>query len=382
MKFLFLFFSIGLLVSQESGSTLFGGAAAMDSVINDAVSTAEIPGAVVAVGHNGRIVYEKAYGSRALIPVREPMTVDTIFDAASLTKVIATTSSVMKLLEQGRIRLADRVTTYLPEFQGGKSEITVRQLLTHFSGMRPDLDLQPEWSGYQTGIQKAVIDPPAAPPGTRFTYSDINFILLGEIVHRVSGKPLDEFARDQIFRPLAMDHTTFRPPAAWFANIAPTEIPAPGQPPLRGVVHDETTRYMGGVAGHAGLFTTAGDLAKFAQMMLNLGELNGTRIFSPIAVQTMTAPQTPPDQYVVRGLGWDIDSPFAGNRGDLFPPGLSYGHTGFTGTSIWIDPTTKSYVILLANAVHPHRKLAITGLRARVATVQHMGVPGRPRLRI
>ena len=383
MKFLVLFFSVGLLVSQVTipvqapagqNSSPFGVAAGyMDNTITSAIADGELPGAVVLLGHNGKIVYEKAYGWRALVPTREPMTLDTIFDAASLTKVLATTPSMMKLVERGQVRLNDLVTRYLPEFEGGKTEITVRELMTHYSGLRPDLDLTPEWSGYQAGIKKALGEYPIVPPATRFIYSDINFILLGEIVHRVSGKPLDEFAHDEIFQPLGMKETTYLPPASWKPRIAPTEIPPGEQMPLRGVVHDETTRFMGGVAGHAGVFTTAADLAKYAQMLLNLGEYNGVRLFSPITVQTMTSPQSPVDQIAKRGLGWDVDSPFSGNRGDLFPRG-SFGHTGFTGTSLWVDPVTHTYVILMANSVHPHRKAAITSLRGRVASVAAAGL--------
>jgi uncharacterized protein YbbC (DUF1343 family)/CubicO group peptidase (beta-lactamase class C family) len=344
----------------------YSGSASIDSVIEEAVKAGQIPGAVCLIGQPGKVLHYKAYGSRALVPAKEAMTPDTIFDAASLTKVVATTSSVMKLFEEGKIRLNDKVTTYLPGFQNGKSDITVRHLLTHFSGMRPDLDLQPEWSGYETGISKALVDKPVAQPGERMIYSDINFILLGEIVRKVSGRPLDEYARTEVFEPLGMKESTFNPPAAWRDRIAPTEM-VKGKV-LRGVVHDETTRYMGGVAGHAGLFTSARDLARFATFLLNLGELDGKRIVSPLTVRKFTEPQTPPHQATLRGLGWDIDSPFSGNRGELFPIG-SFGHTGFTGTSLWIDPSTKTFVILLANSVHPKRGPAITALRGKVATI-------------
>ncbi len=346
----------------------FRASSRLDAVVQEAIERDEIPGAVLWVGHKGVVVHRKAYGFRALAPRRERMTLDTIFDAASLTKVVATTSAVMKLFEAGQLRLNDRVTRYLPEFQGGKSEITVRDLLTHFSGLRPDLDLEPAWSGYETGIQKALTDAPVAPPGTRFIYSDINFVLLGEIVRRLGGKPLDAYCGEMIFRPLGMRETMFRPPERLRPRIAPTEI-LPGQRlPLRGVVHDPTARFMGGVAGHAGMFTTAADLARFAEMMLAGGRRRGVRIFSAATVEKFTTPQSPPHQPVLRGLGWDVDSPYSGNRGELFPLG-SYGHTGFTGTSLWIDPATQTYVILLANSVHPKVRPAITSLRSRVATV-------------
>ncbi len=348
--------------------TTFSGAADADEQIGRAVQSGLIPGAVLLVGCGGRVVYRKAYGERALIPRREPMTEDTMFDAASLTKVIATTPSIMKLFEQGKIRIDDPVTNYLPEFQGGKSDITVRDLLTHFSGLRPDLDLKPAWSGYETGIQRALIDKPVRPPGIRFVYSDINFILLGEIVHRLSGRLVSGFARENIFEPLGMHDTMFQPGADRMPRIAPTEIDPATDKPIRGVVHDDTSRYMGGVAGHAGMFTTAGDLAKFAQMMLDRGQAGGIRLFSPLTIEKFTTPATPASQAILRGLGWDIDSPFSSNRGELFPIG-SYGHTGFTGTSVWIDPTSRTYVILLTNVVHPHRGKSLSSLRSRVATI-------------
>ena len=346
----------------------FPGSAALDEQVEQAIRDGLIPGAVLVAGRDGRILHRKAYGNRALVPAREGMAIETIFDAASLTKVVATTSALMKLFEEGKLRLSERVTEYLPEFQGGKSDITVRDLMTHFSGLRPDLDLEPAWSGYETGIRRALIDKPTGPPGVRFVYSDINFILLGEIVHRLSGKMLDEFTRQYIFQPLGMYDTRFRPLASLRSRIAPTEIdPATGAP-LRGVVHDPTARYMGGVAGNAGLFTTASDLARFAEMMLGMGERGNVRIFSPLTVRKFTSPETPPDQPILRGLGWDIDSSYSLNRGELYPIG-SYGHTGFTGTSLWIDPSTRSYVILLTNSVHPKRGKNIGALRGRVATI-------------
>jgi len=356
------------LAAATLSAQTFSGARALDDAINLAIDQGRLPGAVVLVGHNGQVVYRKAYGKRALVPQPEDMTVDTIFDCASLTKVIATTSSLMKLFEQGKFRLSDRVTEYIPEFQGGKSDITLRNLFTHFSGLAPDVPLKEPWTGYDTGIHLACTDKPTGPPGVRHVYSDINFILLGEIVHRLSGQMLSDYARQNVFLPLGMKDTMFQPPASLVPRIAPTERPNKTGVPLRGVVHDPTARNMGGVAGHAGLFSTADDLSRFAQMMIDGGELNGARLFSPLTVTKFTEPQTPPDQPILRGLGWDIDSPYSGNRGELFPIG-SFGHTGFTGTSLWIDPSTKTYVILLANSVHPDLRPAITGLRSKVATI-------------
>jgi uncharacterized protein YbbC (DUF1343 family)/CubicO group peptidase (beta-lactamase class C family) len=359
--------SAALAAATLSAQT-FSGSAALDQAVNLAIEQAKLPGAVLLVGHDGHIVHRQAYGKRALVPAPEAMTADTIFDIASLTKVVATTSSLMKLFEQGKFRLNDKITEYIPEFQGGKSDITIRNLFTHFSGLAPDVPLDQPWSGYQTGIHLAASTRPQGPPGVRYAYSDINFILLGELVHRLSGLMVSDYARQNIFLPLGMQETMYQPPAAWIPRIAPTERPRPGSPPLRGVVHDPTARNMGGVAGHAGVFSTADDLARFAQMMLNGGELDGVRVFSPLTVAKFTEPQSPPDQPILRGLGWDIDSPNSGNRGELFPIG-SYGHTGFTGTSVWIDPSSRTYVILLANSVHPTARPALTPLRAKVATI-------------
>jgi uncharacterized protein YbbC (DUF1343 family)/CubicO group peptidase (beta-lactamase class C family) len=357
MRWLLPFLAIAPLHAQSS-------LPALDGVIESAIQKGEVPGVVCLVGYKNRILHFKAYGSRALEPAKEAMTKDTIFDAASLTKVVATTSSILKLIEDGKVRLNDPVTAYLPKFQGGKTAITVRHLLTHYSGLRPDLDLEPAWSGYELGIEKALVDKPVAEPGAKFIYSDINFILLGEIVRQVSGLPLNEFAKQKIFEPLGMSETGYLPDPALKPRITPTEKLKGEEFPLRGVVHDETTRFMGGVAGHAGVFTTAEDLAKFARMILS----KGGGLLSPLTIAAATRAQSPPGMPALRGLGWDIDSPFAGNRGDLYPIG-SFGHTGFTGTSLWIDPASESYVIVLGNHVHPYRRTPITALRGRVASV-------------
>jgi uncharacterized protein YbbC (DUF1343 family)/CubicO group peptidase (beta-lactamase class C family) len=335
----------------------------VDGVIQDAIREHKIPGAVLIVGHNGQIVYRKAYGARALDPKREPMTLDTVFDMASLTKVIATTTSVMRLFEQGKVKMNDPVARYLPEFaQNGKEDITVRQLLTHYSGLREDLDLKDHpWEGKDTGYRLAFEEKPAYAPGSRFLYSDINFITLGALVEHLTGMTLDAYTAKFIFAPLGMQRTRFRPPAAWKAKIAPTERDE-NQVMLRGVVHDPTARRMGGVAGHAGLFSTAHDVAKFAQALL----AGGGRVLTPLSVEKMTTPQQPPNATAVRGFGWDLDSPFSSNRGELLPVG-SYGHTGFTGTSLWIDPITNTYIVLLTNAVHIKEGSAVA-LRTKVAS--------------
>ncbi len=344
--------------------------------MEEAIRGRLLPGAVVLVGRADRTVFVQAYGNRALVPSAEQMSTDTIFDVASLTKVVATTTSVMILVEQGRIRLSDRVSAYIPGFgRYGKQDVTVRHLLTHVSGLRPDLDLNVPFEGYARAIELASDEVLQAPPGERFVYSDINFFLLGDIVARVSGEPLDAFARRHIFDPLGMKDTMFRPPAALRPRVAPTErcemlawpCDKADAPMLRGVVHDPTARRMGGVAGHAGLFSTAADLARFCRMLLHGGELDGTRVLAPLTVAKMTEPASPPDHRNQRGLGWDIDSSFSANRGELLPVG-SFGHTGFTGTSIWMDPVTEMFVVFLSNRVHPDGKGDVTPLRARVAT--------------
>jgi uncharacterized protein YbbC (DUF1343 family)/CubicO group peptidase (beta-lactamase class C family) len=341
------------------------GFANIDAIMNAAVSRGTIPGGVILVGHDGQVVYRKAFGMRSLEPAREAMTADTIFDLASLTKCIATATSVMKLVQEGKVRLNDPVAAYLPEFaRNGKANITIRQLLTHFSGLGGDLDLKSAWKGRNTAFLMAMDEKPAFPPGSRFLYSDVNFEILGFLVEKISGLTLDEFAANNIFEPLSMKDTRFLPPAAWRSRIAPTEYDESHQM-MRGTVHDPTAHRMGGVAGHAGLFSTADDLSKFAQDMLT-----GFHVLSPMTVEKMTTPQQPPTASSLHGLGWDIDSPYASNRGEFFPVG-SFGHTGFTGTSIWIDPVTNSYVIILTNAVHPRgsNSLAVISLRARVASV-------------
>ncbi len=352
--------------------------ARIDALIEQAIRDRHLPGAVVVVGHGGEIVYERAFGARSLAPeTPEPMTADTVFDLASLTKVVATTTSVMMLVEEGRLRLRDRVAEYVPGFASqGRQAVTITHLLTHTSGLAPDLPLEQVFEGAETAIARTIALPPAAAPGERFIYSDLNFMLLAEIVRRVGGLPLDRFAAERIFRPLSMADTTFTPPPAMAPRIAPTEACAPlawpcggpGATMLRGRVHDPTARRMGGVAGHAGLFGTARDLARFCAMLLGGGAHDGVRLLAPLTVARMTRVSTPPHLADRRGLGWDIDSRYSSNRGDLFPVG-SYGHTGFTGTSLWIDPASETFVVFLSNRVHPAGEGNVTALRGQVATV-------------
>ena len=343
----------------------------IDVAIQEAIAQKNLPGGVFWLEHKG-IHHSRVYGRRALDPRPEPMTADTVFDAASLTKVIATTPSVMLLIQRGKIGLESPVSRYLPRFTGdGRDGVTVRQLLTHTSGLRPGLPRQPLWQGYDTAIDLALREKPDPAPGAAFRYSDINFILLGEIVRQVAGEPLNRFAEREIFRPLKMKDTRFLPPPALTRRTAPTEK-VEGRV-LRGIVHDPTCRAMGGVAGHAGLFTTAADLARFCRMMLGGGQLDNVRVLNRGTVREMTAVQSPAAIEARRGLGWDIDSSYSRPRGHLFPLG-SYGHTGFTGTCLWIDPFSSSFWIFLSSRLHPDGKGNILALQSDLGTLSAQAI--------
>ena len=357
-------------------------------ITDKAISERKTPGAVVLIGNREKIIYRRAFGYRSLEPEKLPMTVDTVFDIASLTKVIATTTAVMQLVEKGKLKLDSPVRRYWPAFKtNNKDRITVRQLLTHYSGLRPDLECRSTWTGYNKAMKMVLAEKPVSVPGTEYLYSDINFEVLGELIRRVSGKPLDVYCRGHIFRPLGMKDTGFKPSGPLRKRTAPTEWRKGGM--LSGEVHDPAAYNMGGVAGHAGLFSTAYDLSIFARMLLNRGSLHGVRILKPSTIEQMTMPQSPPDKSRLRGLGWDLDAPFASNRENLLSIG-SYGHLGYTGTALWIDPVTQTYIILLTNRVHPNGGGDVKELRAKVKTIaaEALGplsigqvIAGRPSLR-
>ena len=366
MRLLILLLSLSVTTAPAQSALDARKLAEIDTAITQAISEKQLPGAVLWLERDGQH-YSKAYGNRAVSPRAEAMTPDTIFDAASLTKVVATTPAVLLLIEQGQVRLDSTAHHYIPEFKdGGKETITVRQLLTHTSGLRPDVSTKPPWTGAGTAIRLACEEKLQAPPGTVFRYSDINFFLLGEIVQRVTGRKLEEYCAREIYEPLKMPDTRYLPPREQQARIAPTE-PANGVM-LRGTVHDPTARYMGGVAGHAGLFTTAADLSRYARMLLNNGELDDVRLFKPETVALMTGVQTPAGMVARRGFGWDIDTGYSRPRGRLFPLG-SYGHTGFTGTALWLDPFSKTFWIFLSNRVHPDGKGNILPLQYELGTL-------------
>lgn len=401
-----------LLCACTAGSAQTYDFSQVDSVMQEGLALKQLPGGVVIIGSGGHVVYHRAFGNRAEDPAIEAMTEDTIFDMASLSKCISTSVAIMQMYEAGKLQFDDPVVKYLPVFgAAGKDKITVRQLLTHYSGLAPDVSLADAWTGKAEGVRRAMASVPAGPPGVKFVYSDINFITLGAIVEKLSGEPLDVYAAKHIFAPLGMTHTSYLTPhcAVLFYDpqpnatsggkdcnnlhptredlqlVAPTahndDKPMADDRMLRGEVHDPTTRRMGGVAGHAGVFSTAQDTALFAQALLD--RLAGRPSDFPLkqaTLELMCRPEQPVGAKSLRGFGWDIDSPYSRPRGEIYPVG-SFGHTGFTGTSLWMDPRSDSYVILLANAVHPRGGRAITPLRGKLATAaaRALGLAGAPK---
>jgi uncharacterized protein YbbC (DUF1343 family)/CubicO group peptidase (beta-lactamase class C family) len=350
--------------------------AKIDQAAKQEVDAGHIPGAVILVGYHGKTVYRKAFGQRALTPRAQTMKTDTIFDLASLTKVVATTTAIMKLVERGQIHLDKPAAAYWPAFAAnGKEGITIRQLMTHTSGLRPGMPSRPHWSDYDTAMIAIAMDHPVYTPGTQFRYSDVNFITLGEIVHRVSHMPLNVFCKREVFEPLGMKDTSFLPSAALKPRIAPTDYQGSG---LRwGVVSDPTSYRMGGVAGHAGVFSTADDLALLAQMLVNGGAGQDQQVLSPQTVTAMTKAQRLPGISTQRGLGWDIRSPYSRVFNAAFPQG-SFGHTGYTGTAMWIDPGSKTYMIILTSRLHPNGHGNVKPLRAKTAAAVAAAVPMGP----
>jgi CubicO group peptidase (beta-lactamase class C family) len=351
----------------------------IDAAILDAIDARKLPGAVFHLEHEDA-VYERAYGRLTYAPDAAPVTTATTFDAASLTKVLATAPSVLILAEQGRIGLDDKLVKYFPECAtGGKETITIRQLLTHSSGLPAGLPANPPWKGRAAAHKLACDQVVTHPPGTVFRYSDVNYVLLGQVVEKVTGTPLDDYAQSHIYAPLGMRNTGYLPLRRVDAmTIAPTQSGradgktahgdlAPGEL-LRGIVHDPTVRRMGGVAGSAGVFTTVGDVARYARMLLAGGVLDGVRILSPDSVRLLTTVQSPPG-LAARGLGMDIDSPYAKRpRGTVYPVG-SYGHTGFTGCILWVDPQSKSFYVFLSNRVYPDDRSNILDLYTEMGTL-------------
>jgi CubicO group peptidase (beta-lactamase class C family) len=451
--------------------------AGVSALLNDAIAARKLPGAVVVVGHGGRVVFRKAYGSRKLAgepgldgapAPAEPMTEDTVFDMASLTKSIATATAVMQLYERGKVKFDDPIQTYLPEFNAAndpqRARITLRMLLTHTSGETGDVNLDDAWglggADHREGVRRALTTPLESSPGQGFRYSDINYILLGALIEKITGQSEATYVQRNVFTPLGMTDSRYLPAAqacgphtmrgaaivwapgpgradcaegtwdtALLSRIAPTRHDGesardPGRNPdfghlLRGTVDDPTSRRMGGVAGHAGVFSTARDVSVFSQALLDrLAGRPSAFPLSQASLQLMTSPQQPghtgeqveaaahADRQAValspnardrllaprypairgqnlRGFGWDIDTGYSTPRGAVFPVG-SFGHTGFTGTALWIDPASDTYVILLSNAVHSPGSPPTLNLAGQVATVaaRELGIdnagPRRP----
>jgi CubicO group peptidase (beta-lactamase class C family) len=340
----------------------------VDALINDAVEKKQLPGAVLLVGKGDDVVYRKAYGNRAVEPSIEPMTEDTIFDLASMSKCIGTATSVMILVERGKIDVHAPVAKYLPAFgTKGKDKVTVEQLLLHRGGLVADNSLKDYTDDPAESMAKILDLPLKYEPGKDFIYSDMCYATLGELVHVISGKPLNVFAQEEIFKPLGMKDTTYLPPKDWSPRIAPTE--KSGGVFLRGTVHDPRAQKLGGFAGHAGVFSTADDVSRYCRMLLHKGQLDGQRILKAATIEEMTESRCMEGGKNCRTYGFDSNSGFSSCRGDRFAVGTTFGHTGFTGTMFWVDPPNNCYFILLANSVHPNGKGSMRALRKAVATV-------------
>jgi uncharacterized protein YbbC (DUF1343 family) len=339
----------------------------VDELVKTGIAEHKMPGCVICVGRHDKIMLLKAYGNKRLEPDIEPMTVDTLFDMASITKPVATATSVMKLIEHGKLSLSDKVSTVFPDFaQNGKDSITIFDLLVHQSGLIADNPMADYEDGPEAAWRRICSLSLVAPVGTAFKYSDVNFIVLGKIVEKLSGEGLDEYSRKNIFIPLGMDETGYRPGAELRARAAPTE--KRNDTWMQGEVHDPRAYALGGVAGHAGLFSSAKNMATYAQMMLNQGQQvmpdgKGTRILSQSTVAVMTRGYTVPGG--VRGLGWDKQTSFSSNRGDLLSMS-AFGHGGFTGNVLWIDPEKDLFFLFLSNRVHPHGKGLVNGLAGKI----------------
>jgi CubicO group peptidase (beta-lactamase class C family) len=339
--------------------------AGIDEVVDKAIDAGQMPGCVVLVARQGKTVFLRAYGHRSLLPEKTPMTVDTVFDLASLTKPVATATCMMLLAEDGKLDLDDPVAKHLPEFAAnGKQSITVRQLLTHQGGLIADNDLTDYAGSREDAVERLLTTTPRTKPGESFVYSDVGFMVLGLLVERASGESLDRFVAARVFQPLGLDEIGYLPGDALRRRAAPTEM-RNGQW-MQGEVHDPRAYALGGVAGHAGLFSTAEDLAVWAQMILEAGSYGGKQVMKPETVAEMTRPHTTPGG--VRSLGWDMRTGYSSNRGEGFSD-RAFGHGGFTGTSLWIDPELKLIVIFLSNRVHPEGKGSVNRLAGRIGTI-------------
>ncbi len=339
--------------------------AAMDEIIATGISEKKMPGCVVCVGRRRQIAWLKAYGNKQVEPTVVPMTTDTVFDMASITKPVATATSIMLLIERGKLSLHDKVAAHIPDFAvNEKQEITIRDLLIHQSGLLADNALADYQNGLDEALQKIYALKLLNPVGTKFVYSDVNFILLGDLVRRVSGRNVHEFSQQEVFQPLGMRETGYLPAEPLRLRAAPTQQREDHR--MQGEVHDPRAYKLGGIAGHAGLFSTAEDLSVYSAMMLNGGTLGDTRIFQPETVALMVGPQ--PVSSGVRGLGWDKKTGYSINKGERLTDS-AFGHGGFTGTVLWIDPELDLFFIFLSNRVHPDGKGLVNPLAGKLATI-------------
>ncbi|MFT7633529.1 MAG: hypothetical protein ACI87E_004585 [Mariniblastus sp.] len=337
----------------------------IDRVVEQNIQRGNMAGCVVAIGDRQGVVFLRSYGQRQIEPTPQDMTIDTVFDLASLTKPIATATSIMKLVEQGRINLDEPAFTYWPEFgANGKDKITIWQLLTHQGGLIPDNHLREYEDGTAKALENICNLKLNSEPGSKFVYTDVGFIVLAEIVRQVSGKDIDVFSREQIYQPLRMVETMYRPDSG-MRNRAATTEKIDGEW-ARGKVHDPRAARMNGIAGHAGLFSTAGDLSRFARMLLGSGSLDGAQVLKPETFRLMTHRQKVSSGF--RTLGWDSLSGYSSNRGDLFSQS-AFGHGGFTGTSFWVDPELDLFVILLSNRLHPDGQGSVNSVAGRIGTI-------------
>jgi uncharacterized protein YbbC (DUF1343 family) len=352
--------------------------ARIDELVAEGIADKRMPGCVVCIGRKRKIAWLKAYGNKQLVPSEVPMTTDTVFDMASITKPVATATSVMLLVERGQLRLSDKVADRIHEFAAnGKEGITIFDLLTHQSGLLPDNKLSDYDDGPDQALARIYALDLQAPTGTKFIYSDVNYILLAELVRRASGQNVHEFSQEHLFGPLGMRETGYLPEEALRARAAPTEEREGRW--MQGEVHDPRAYKLGGIAGHAGLFSTATDLAMYAQMMIDRGRAGERNILAPQTVATMTRAYSVPGG-AKRGLGWDKRSGYSSNRGELLTD-AAFGHGGFTGTVLWIDPELELFVIFLSNRVHPDGKGLVNPLAGRIGTVAAGAIlsPSQPR---
>jgi serine-type D-Ala-D-Ala carboxypeptidase len=343
---------------------------AIDDAVNAAITRKELPGAVVLVLHKDKIVYRKAFGHRAVQPEKTLMSEDTVFDLASLTKPIVTALLILLFGQDGALDVNDPIAKHLPGFQRKETQdITIAQLLTHTGGFIADNPLKDYQEGKDKAWQNLFALKPVAMPGSKFIYSDVGYLLLGAIAEKQGGMPLDQLARKRIFEPLGMKNTGYLPEGELKKRSAPTQEREGRW--MIGEVHDPRAYLLGGVAGHAGLFSTADDLAIFARMLLNQGKHDSKVFLKRETFERMTAPRKVPGakEPGLRTFGWDMATSYSANRGDIFTKGISFGHTGFTGTSIWIDPPSQTAVVFLSNRVHPDGKGNVTKLRSQVATI-------------